>query len=403
MLLTATGSAAPMEEKEREEIEAVEEGEEELSEEEEGGTILHTSTLPKGLASIGPFFSHGSNGGAERTTAAISSDGREGNPDVSVISSPAVAGLPVDSAGSSGGSPGVQSQQKLEPSGELTAAGSSSQSELTGYDAPETEINGNGQKLLNVGGAHDQTGVLEPLGGVISHLDYTGVSDQSNHDFLLGLMGGVDPFGKDVHAHITEHKGVPSHLDPTVKSLVPGLELASSDLVLIPGHLLSSSTDPDSTPEPAGPAHHTDLSSSHSGLDQTFLSSGPDQSSLSSVSGFSPAPSSSAGQAAIREHHTPSPYPDVTALWPGLRRDVTGAEDSSHVLLHTESPDHSSFTHSLTLHSEQLKFPPAGFDMVKQMCDDLLPSLKLNIQHTEQVCDVHQKSQVREPFLIEGT
>ncbi len=40
--------------------------------------------------------------------------------------------------------------------------------------------------------------------------------------------------------------------------------------------------------------------------------------------------------------------------------------------------------------------------MIKELCDNLVFSLELNIQNTEQLCDIHKESQVREPFVING-
>ncbi|XP_046906622.1 uncharacterized protein si:ch211-80h18.1 [Hypomesus transpacificus] len=118
-----------------------------------------------------------------------------------------------------------------------------------GSEAPEMEFNGNGHKLLNGalenghsalgtdpftdGTAHtDSTaGALEPL-GTDSHLDYTGIIDESSHDFLIGLMGGVDPFGPDIH--------IEADLDLlSSSSPYPDAHPGSS-----PDHAVSGSDDP---------------------------------------------------------------------------------------------------------------------------------------------------------------
>ncbi|XP_034016267.1 spidroin-2-like [Thalassophryne amazonica] len=58
-------------------------------------------------------------------------------------------------------------------------------------------VSGNGQKLLNSGINSSHTGVQDLSVAGASHLDFTGVVDQSSHDFLFGLMDGAGPFGPD--------------------------------------------------------------------------------------------------------------------------------------------------------------------------------------------------------------
>ncbi|XP_071231352.1 uncharacterized protein [Salvelinus alpinus] len=121
------------------------------------------------------------------------------------------------------------------------------------YDTPESpEFNGNGHKLL-IGGAvenghaatpvvtdlfiedtthMDPTGAMDPL-GASSHLDNTGecpgIIDQSSHDFLIGLMGGVgDPYASDIHIDISDHTGMTSQLDLIAVGSGPGPALSSS-------------------------------------------------------------------------------------------------------------------------------------------------------------------------------
>ncbi|XP_071355892.1 dentin sialophosphoprotein isoform X2 [Trachinotus anak] len=139
-------------------------------------------------------------------------------------------------AAAAGGSGSVGSAGSAGSAAAVGLSGvSSGQTQAAGSDGADSESNGNGQKLLN-GGVDSQTGVLGSFAGGVSHLDYTGVIDPSGHDFLLGLMGHMTP---------------PTQLDST-------------------DHV-----------------HQSDISINQSGLDHTSLSSAPDQSLSSSVSGSS--------------------------------------------------------------------------------------------------------------------
>uniref|UniRef100_A0A674EHF4 Uncharacterized protein n=1 Tax=Salmo trutta TaxID=8032 RepID=A0A674EHF4_SALTR len=154
------------------------------------------------------------------------------------------------------------------------------------YDTPESpEFNGNGHKLL-IGGAvenghaaipvvtdlfiedtthMDPTGAMDPL-GASSHLDNTGIIDQSSHDFLIGLMGGVgDPYASDIHIDISDHTGMTSQLDSIAVGSGPEPALSSS-----------SSPGPD---VPPGLGDHIGLISDFTGLTDY---SGPDHPYLSS-------------------------------------------------------------------------------------------------------------------------
>ncbi|CAM4639228.1 unnamed protein product [Leuciscus chuanchicus] len=85
-------------------------------------------------------------------------------------------------------------------------------SQIESPEIPEIESNGNGHKQLLNGGDTGFTGLdhfmpgttqIQGTGGFDSfgtspHLEITGIIDQSSHDFLVGLMGGIgESFGPD--------------------------------------------------------------------------------------------------------------------------------------------------------------------------------------------------------------
>uniref|UniRef100_A0A3Q1GMF8 Uncharacterized LOC110958971 n=1 Tax=Acanthochromis polyacanthus TaxID=80966 RepID=A0A3Q1GMF8_9TELE len=274
VLLAASASTAPVEEKEQEEVEveATEEVEGELSEEEEGVLGSQQTTTAAG----------GSASGGQSAAGGGTHDGTAGGPagDSSSVD-PAAAGdpsssadklQPISSVGSAASAAADVSADQTQPAAaELPAA--SPHTDTNGADGADSESNGNGQKLLNGGGggggggADSHTGVLGSFVGGVSHLDYTGIIDPSSHDFLLGLMGGGDPFGSDAHINIPGHMTQPTHLDSTVTA--------------------APSTDQDSLVSPAASAHHADVSIDQSGSVGSSVSSGPDQSVLGSVLGSS--------------------------------------------------------------------------------------------------------------------
>ncbi|XP_074469130.1 uncharacterized protein LOC141754141 isoform X2 [Sebastes fasciatus] len=253
VFLATTVSMAPVEEQEQEEVEveATEEGE--LSEEEEDDDDSQSQDKFEGLI------------GMQQTTMAVAAAVAvaSGGSGVGAAVSSNIHHLSASSSQSAGGRPNGGT------AGSSSAAGgqsSSAASQPTGPDGVHSESNGNGQKLLNGGGegggrggADSQTGVLGSFGGGVSQLDYTGecpgAIDPSSHDFLLGLMGGGDPFKPD-------HMTPPPQLDS------------------------------------AGPAHHSDISIDQSGPGHTSLISGPDQSQSSSLSVSGHSHSAAQGDAA---------------------------------------------------------------------------------------------------------
>uniref|UniRef100_A0A3Q1GQ23 Uncharacterized LOC110958971 n=1 Tax=Acanthochromis polyacanthus TaxID=80966 RepID=A0A3Q1GQ23_9TELE len=358
VLLAASASTAPVEEKEQEEVEveATEEVEGELSEEEEDDDDSKSQDKIEGVlgSQQTTTAAGGSASGGQSAAGGGTHDGTAGGPagDSSSVD-PAAAGdpsssadklQPISSVGSAASAAADVSADQTQPAAaELPAA--SPHTDTNGADGADSESNGNGQKLLNGGGggggggADSHTGVLGSFVGGVSHLDYTGIIDPSSHDFLLGLMGGGDPFGSDAHINIPGHMTQPTHLDSTVTA--------------------APSTDQDSLVSPAASAHHADVSIDQSGSVGSSVSSGPDQSVLGSVLGSS----HSAGNGRqtlltdtngavtdrlvsfsdLQNLHTDltggaesvtSLHIDLTASGLGLGRDVT---ESSPVILHTES------------------------------------------------------------------
>ncbi|XP_069544110.1 uncharacterized protein [Brachyistius frenatus] len=351
VFLVTTVSTAPLEEKEQEEVEveAPEEGEGELSEEEEDDDDSKSQDKIEGALGL-----------QQQQTTMVAAAVAGGS---ASIAQAAGGGAPDGTAGSSAGSMGSAAAEMLvlsaghtHPAGaELPAA--SSQAETNGSDGVDSESNGNGQKLLNGrggGGADSQTDVLGSLGGGVSHLDYTGIIDPSSHDFLLGLMGGSDPFNPDGHVNIPDHMTPPTHLDSPA----------------------APSADQSSLDSPADAGHHSNIN--QSGPDHTSLDAGPDQSLLSSVSGSShsadgadsPDANGNGRQTLLMDTNravtdrlvsfsdlqtqnlqteltggaesVTGLQIDLTASGLGLGRDVT---ESSPIILHTDTVD--GLTHTL--------------------------------------------------------
>ncbi|XP_017549081.1 autotransporter adhesin BpaC isoform X3 [Pygocentrus nattereri] len=152
---------------------------------------------------------------------------------------------------------------------QIEAPGSESVGEM-----PETEKNGNGHKQLTNGLDNGHTGGLDHFMegttqidltggfdafGSSSHLEITGMIDQSSHDFLIGLMGGMgDSFAPHPYTDaIADHMGLAFQVESTAAGLDPGQPA-------------SSSSAPDTPPDPSGPDH----SSAGTGPDSSVPSTG---------------------------------------------------------------------------------------------------------------------------------
>ncbi|XP_012778238.2 uncharacterized protein LOC101464743 isoform X2 [Maylandia zebra] len=270
VFLTTAVSTAPLEEKELEEVEveATEEGE--VSEEEEDDDDS------KSQDKIGGAF-----GGQRTTTATVVAVGAAGGSgvssdiqDLSASSGQTAGGRTHEgTAGSSAGSAAAEisdvSTALIHSAGDKHSS-ALSHTETNGSAGAGSETNSNGQKLLNGGGGGgvgSQTDAVGFFQGDVSHLGLTGSIEPSSHDFLLGMMGG-DAFGPDGHVNIPGNMTAPSHLEPSGVTATPHADQNS----------LNSLADL---------VHHSDTTVDQPGPDQTFLSSGPDQSLPSSVSGSS--------------------------------------------------------------------------------------------------------------------
>ncbi|XP_065804251.1 uncharacterized protein si:ch211-80h18.1 isoform X8 [Labrus bergylta] len=358
VFLVVSLSAAPLEEKEQEqeqeevEVEATEVGE--LSEEEEDDDdsksqdkideavltgvqqTIATASASGGSASSGLLAGGGTNDG----TAGSSSGGRTND-------GTAGGGTNHGTVGSSSGG-GTHHGTAGGGTNHGTAGGGTNHGTAGGGTNHGTAGGsaGNGQKLLNGGGggAESPTGVFGSLGAGLSHLDYTGECpgnfDSSGHDFLLSLMGGGDQFGPDVHINLTGDLTPPTQLDSTV---------VSSGVTATPSAHLNSGSSLDST---ADAAHQYDIRD-QSEPDLTSLSSEPDQSMISSVSG-SPNPVAQ-GDGADSPHNNGNGRQTLLtdANGAGAEESVTGLHidrtapgiGSSHDV--TESSPFISFTHIL--------------------------------------------------------
>ncbi|XP_074542257.1 uncharacterized protein LOC141802601 [Halichoeres trimaculatus] len=335
VFLAVMVSPAPVEEKEQEEleVEAIEGGEGELSEEEEddddsksqdkndeAGVAVQQDTSTALVPAGSAFSIHSAGGGLGDGTAGGSAGGGLGDgtaggpagvgPGDGTAGGSAGGGLGDGTAGGSAGgglgdgtaggsaggglgdgtaggpaggglNDGTAGGSAGGGLGDGTAGGSAggglndgTAGGSAGAESVDSSTYSNGQKLLNGGaggGADSKTGVLGLFGGGVSHLDYTGSFDSSGHDFLLSLMSGGDPFGPGVYLNIPGSLTPPTQLDST--AVGEGVTPAQS------AHL-NSGSGPDS---PA--AHGYDISVDQSGPEHTSLSSEPEQSLTSSVSG----------------------------------------------------------------------------------------------------------------------
>ncbi|XP_042600840.1 uncharacterized PE-PGRS family protein PE_PGRS54 isoform X14 [Cyprinus carpio] len=110
-------------------------------------------------------------------------------------------------------------------------------SQIESPEIPETESNGNGHKQLLNGGETGFTGLdhfmagtsqIQGTGGFDSfgtspHLEITGTIDQSSHDFLVGLMGGIgESFGPETQTDGLDHMGLAFQVDSAAAGLSPG-------------------------------------------------------------------------------------------------------------------------------------------------------------------------------------
>ncbi|XP_003459707.3 uncharacterized protein si:ch211-80h18.1 isoform X1 [Oreochromis niloticus] len=270
VFLTTAVSTAPLEEKELEEVEveATEEGE--VSEEEEDDDDSKSQDKIEGAF------------GRQRTTtatvvvvgAAGGSGVSSGIQDLSASSGQTAGGRTHEgTAGSSAGSAAAEISDvstALIHSAGAKHSTALSHTETNGSAGAGSETNSNGQKLLNGGGGGgvgSQTDAVGFFQGEVSHLGFTESIEPSSHDFLLGLMGG-DAFSSDGHVNIPGNMTAPPHLESSGVTVTPH-------------------ADQNSLNSPADLVHHSDTTVDQPGPDQTFLSSGLDQSLPSSVSGSS--------------------------------------------------------------------------------------------------------------------
>ncbi|XP_057209932.1 mucin-22 isoform X4 [Triplophysa rosa] len=207
-----------------------------------GGTGAHDA-----LASKVP----GPDGAVHSISVVSSGQGSSGH-----ISAGHVIGRP--SAGqTSGASAAVSSEVQSQPSGsEVTVEhtegyenGDSAHetSQIESPEIPETESNGNGHKHLMNGGETGFTGLdhfvpdtsqIQGTGGFDTigtspHLEITGTIDQSNHDFLVGLMGGMgEDFGPDAHTAGLDQMTL--QVDSTAAGSSPGPPSSGSSVLDVP-------------------------------------------------------------------------------------------------------------------------------------------------------------------------
>ncbi|XP_048059499.1 hornerin isoform X4 [Megalobrama amblycephala] len=171
------------------------------------------------------------------------------------------------------GSEGFATQYE---NGEMAHEGS----QIESPEIPEIESNGNGHKQLLNGGETGFTGLdhftadtsqIQGTGGFDSfgtspHLEITGIIDQSSHDFLVGLMGGIgESFGPDTQTDglgtLLDLLDTPPDVPPTclvtdaVSTDHMGLafQVDSAAAGLSPGHPSSGGPVLDAPPDSLGP------------------------------------------------------------------------------------------------------------------------------------------------------
>ncbi|XP_026145486.1 uncharacterized protein LOC113119947 isoform X3 [Carassius auratus] len=119
-------------------------------------------------------------------------------------------------AGSEGFAPQTDGSQN--ENGETAHDGS----QIESPETPEIESNGNGHKQLLNGGETGFTGMDHFMAGT-SQIQGTGITDQSSHDFLVGLMGGIgETFGPDTQTDGLDHMGLAFQVDSAAAGLSPG-------------------------------------------------------------------------------------------------------------------------------------------------------------------------------------
>ncbi|KTG37302.1 hypothetical protein cypCar_00032584, partial [Cyprinus carpio] len=153
-------------------------------------------------------------------------------------------------------------------------------SQIESPEIPEIESNGNGHKQLLNGGETGFTGLdhfmpgtsqIQGAGGFDSfgtspQLEITGIIDQSSHDFLVGLMGGIgETFGPDTQTDglgtLLDLLDTPPDVPPTclvtdaVSTDHMGLafQVDSEAAGLSPGHPSSGGPVLDAPPDSPGP------------------------------------------------------------------------------------------------------------------------------------------------------
>ncbi|XP_038133046.1 uncharacterized protein si:ch211-80h18.1 isoform X10 [Cyprinodon tularosa] len=253
ILLATTASTAPVEEKEVEEVEteATEMLEGEVSEEEEDDDDDSKSqdNFDGALGAQKTTMSAPAAGGS-----ALSGQALEAGPHVGAAGSSTGQGVDLSPVQLAAGPPNSSSGAERLPS--------SSRTDVNGPDGVDSESNGNGQKLLNGGGAG---------AGVESQ---TGIIDPSSHDYLHNLMGGglVDVFSTDGHVEIPAHLTHPTH------HVFSGI---GTDVTVVPsgGQIMVDS--------PADSHHHSAGSIDQSASHGASLSPGSDQPMARPFSGSS--------------------------------------------------------------------------------------------------------------------
>ncbi|XP_077051001.1 uncharacterized protein LOC143701533 isoform X4 [Siphateles boraxobius] len=222
------------------------------------------SVVPSGQGSSGHIAAgHGSTMSSSHTFGRPSAGQTSGG--VAVVSSE-VHSQP---AGSEGFAPQYEN-------GETAHDGS----QIESPEIPEIESNGNGHKHLLNGGETGFTGLdhfmpgtsqIQGTGGFDSlgtspHLEITGIIDQSSHDILVGLMGGIgESFGPDTQTDglgtLLDLLDTPPDVPPTclvtdaVSTDHMGLafQVDSAAAGLSPGHPSSGGPVLDAPPDSAGP------------------------------------------------------------------------------------------------------------------------------------------------------
>ncbi|KAJ8334107.1 hypothetical protein SKAU_G00397460 [Synaphobranchus kaupii] len=319
-----------------------------------GGSPIHTGSSSSSTSATGGI--EGGNGGKPHVQPSSSHGAGVHGSSMSQVHSPGAADTPTetlshDSGTQMGSSSGIISEVYPQPSvsdnqqstSQMDTAGVSglgsqiNAPEATGFEAPDAEFNGNGQKLLVNGALKGYAGTVHIANGA-AQTDLAGSLDHSSTDPHADILGLVDLFLHDIHTAVSGSSS----------------QIASTDLGLVPGQSSSSGSHPDA---PASSPGYTVLSDTQSDSTVPADPSGFHQPSLGSTSGgdvitfgdHSHAPGDTVG---AWTHNVHTSFPSDTTN-EAILSDMMSHTDHSHIDYPEGAVDVSS-THSSATNGNHL-------------------------------------------------